>query len=206
MDTDIPSETPKAPAEESAPEEPKASQDEQPVAPQPESPDESPQDQLEKLHQERDELQQKLLRKAADYENYRKRTMKEREDLRAETEAYLIEDLLPAIDTLKLGLQAAENHDGAADITQGFALVLEQFRNILSQRGLVETDPVGEAFDPKLHDGVSQIASDDVAEGNIVETIRIGYYFKERLLRPATVVVSTGPSSSEEEAPASAED
>ena len=132
--------------------------------------------------------------------------MKEREDLRAETEAYLIEDLLPAIDTLKLGLQAAENHEGAADITQGFALVLEQFRNILSQRGLVETDPVGEAFDPKLHDGVSQIASDDVAEGNIVETIRIGYYFKERLLRPATVVVSTGPSSSEEEAPASAED
>ena len=68
MDTDIPSETPKAPAEESTPEEPKASQDEQPVAPQPESPDESPQDQLEKLHQERDELQQKLLRKAADYE------------------------------------------------------------------------------------------------------------------------------------------
>ena len=203
MDTDTPSETPKAPAEESAPEEPKVSQDEQPVAPQP---DESPQDQLEKLHQERDELQQKLLRKAADYENYRKRTMKEREDLRAETEAYLIEDLLPAIDTLKLGLQAAENHEGAADITQGFALVLEQFRNILSQRGLVETDPVGEAFDPKLHDGVSQIASDDVAEGNIVETIRIGYYFKERLLRPATVVVSTGPSSSEEEAPASAED
>ena len=200
MDTESPSTTPEPSVEEPTTMEPTDAQQEQPAPAQ-----EASQDQLEKLHQERDELQQKLLRKAADYENYRKRTMKEREELRAETEAYLIEDLLPAIDTLKLGLQAAENHEGAADITQGFALVLEQFRNILGQRGLVEADPAGEAFDPKLHEGVSQIAREEVAEGLVVETIRIGYYFKDKLLRPATVVVSTGPSNEEAEAPASAE-
>ena len=160
---------------------------------------------LEKLHEEKDELQQKLLRKAADYENYRKRTMREGEVLRSETEAFLIEDLLPAIDTLKLGLHAAENHPEAADITQGFALVLEQFKNILGQRGLVESDPAGDVFDPKLHESVSQIPSDDMAEGHIVEAVRIGYYFKEKLLRPASVVVSTGPIGDDEEAPASAE-
>lgn len=160
---------------------------------------------LEKLHEEKEELQQKLLRKAADYENYRKRTMREREVLQSETEAFLIEDLLPAIDTLKLGLHAAENHPEAADITQGFALVLEQFKNILGQRGLVESDPAGDVFDPKLHESVSQIPSDDIAEGHIAETVRIGYYFKEKLLRPASVVVSTGPIGDDDEAPASAE-
>ena len=160
---------------------------------------------LEKLHEDKEDLQQRLLRKAADFENYRKRTMREREDLRAETEAFLIEDLLPAIDTLKLGLQAAENHPQAKDITQGFTLVLEQFKNILGQRGLAESDPVGDAFDPKLHESVSQLASDDFAEGNILETVRIGYYFKEKLLRPASVVVSTGPMGQKEDAPSSAE-
>jgi len=158
---------------------------------------------LEKLHEDKEDLQQRLLRKAADYENYRKRTMREREDLRAETEAFLIEDLLPAVDTLKLGLQAAENHPEAKDITQGFTLVLEQFKNILGQRGLEESDPVGDIFDPKLHESVSQLASDDIAEGHILETIRIGYYFKEKLLRPASVVVSTGPAG--EKAPSGAE-
>jgi len=200
MDTEPTTETSESTAETPAAQQQDASASapQQPAA-------EAPVDQLEQLHAERDELQQKLLRKAADYENYRKRTMREREEMRAETEAYLIEDLLPAMDTLKLGLQAAENHEGAADITQGFALVLEQFRNILGQRGLVETDPAGETFDPKLHEGVSQIASDEVPEGHVVETIRIGYYFKEKLLRPAAVVVSTGAINDEAEAPAGAE-
>ncbi len=160
---------------------------------------------LEKRHEDKEDLQQRLLRKAADFENYRKRTMREREDLRAETEAFLIEDLLPAIDTLKLGLQAAENHPEAKDITQGFTLVLEQFKNILGQRGLAESDPVGDAFDPKLHESVAQLASDDFDEGHILETVRIGYYFKEKLLRPASVVVSTGPMGQEEDAPSGAE-
>jgi molecular chaperone GrpE len=148
---------------------------------------------LEKLHEDKEDLQQRLLRKAADFENYRKRTMREREDL------------LPAIDTLKLGLQAAENHTEAKDITQGFTLVLEQFKNILGQRGLAESDPVGDPFDPKLHESVAQLASDDFAEGHILETVRIGYSFKEKLLRPASVVVSTGPMGQEEDAPSGAE-
>ena len=83
--------------------------------------------------------------------------------------------------------------------------MLEQFKNILGQRGLAESDPVGDAFDPKLHESVSQLASDDFAEGHILETVRIGYYFKEKLLRPASVVVSTGPMGQKEDAPSSAE-
>jgi len=160
--------------------------------------------QLEKVHQEKEELQQKLLRKAADFENFRKRALKEKEELRDSTEAFLIEDLLPAIDTLKLGLDAASKHPAADDITQGFNLVLDQFNNILNQRGLVETNPVGEQFDPKVHESVSQIACEETPEGHIAETIRIGYFFKEKLLRPAMVAVSTGAPDDSEEPPTEA--
>ena len=160
--------------------------------------------QLEKVHLEKEELQQKLLRKAADFENFRKRALKEKEELRDSTEAFLIEDLLPAIDTLKLGLDAASKHPAADDITQGFNLVLDQFNNILSQRGLVETNPVGESFDPKIHESVSQVACDETPEGHIAETIRIGYFFKDKLLRPAMVAVSTGVPGDEEEPPTEA--
>ncbi len=160
--------------------------------------------QLEKVQQEKEELQQKLLRKAADFENFRKRALREKEDLRDSTEAFLIEDLLPAIDTLKLGLDAASKHPAADDITQGFNLVLDQFNNILSQRGLMETDPVGEPFDPKIHESVSQIACEETPEGHIAQTIRIGYFFKEKLLRPAMVAVSTGAPDDAEEPPTSA--
>ena len=160
--------------------------------------------QLEKVHQEKEELQQKLLRKAADFENFRKRALKEREELRDSTEAYLIEDLLPAIDTLKLGLDAASKHPAADDITQGFNLVLDQFNNILGQRGLVETDPVGEPFDPKIHESVSQVACEETPEGCVAETIRIGYFFKDKLLRPPMVAVSTGAPDDVDEPPAEA--
>ena len=160
--------------------------------------------QLEKVHQEKEELQQKLLRKAADFENFRKRALKEKEELRDSTEAFLIEDLLPAIDTLKLGLDAASKHPAADDITQGFNLVLDQFNNILNQRGLVETNPIGEQFDPKIHESVSQIACEETPEGHIAETIRIGYFFKEKLLRPAMVAVSTGAPDDSEEPPTEA--
>ena len=160
--------------------------------------------QLEKVHQEKEELQQKLLRKAADFENFRKRALKEKEELRDSTEAFLIEDLLPAIDTLKLGLDAASKHPAADDITQGFNLVLDQFNNILNQRGLVETNPVGEPFDPKIHESVSQIACEETPEGHVAETIRIGYFFKEKLLRPAMVAVSTGAPDDSEEPPTEA--
>ena len=171
----------------------------------PEDPASQLQAKLEDLHEQREDLQARLLRTAADYENYRKRTMREREDFRSETEAILIEDLLPAIDTLKLGVQAAENHPKAGDITQGFALVLEQFKNILGRRGLVEVTPTGMAFDPKLHESVSQLSSDEIPEGHVAETVRVGYNFKDRLLRPASVVVSTGSAGEEEEPPSVAE-
>ena len=160
--------------------------------------------QFEKVHQEKEELQQKLLRKAADFENFRKRALKEKEELRDSTEAFFIEDLLPAIDTLKLGLDAASKHPAADDITQGFNLVLDQFNNILGQRGLVETDPSGELFDPKIHESVTQVACEETPEGHIVETIRIGYFFKDKLLRPAMVAVSTGAPGDEEEPPTEA--
>ena len=159
--------------------------------------------QYEKVHQEKEELQQKLLRKAADFENFRKRAQKEKDEIRSSTEAFFIEDLLPAIDTLKLGLEAAEKHPAASDITQGFQLVLDQFNNILGQRGLMETNPVGEAFDPKIHESVSQVPCEETPEGHIVETVRIGYFFKEKLLRPAMVAVSTGAPDDTEEPPTS---
>jgi len=143
--------------------------------------------------------QEKYLRTVADLENFRRRMAKERDDLREMAVASVIEELLPAMDNLRLGLQAADNHPEAKDVAEGFRMVAGQLRKALESFGLEEESPTGGTFDPNLHDCMAHEPHDEVPEGGVVQTIRPGFRLRKRLLRPASVVVSSGPSEKEEE-------
>ncbi|MGB0743226.1 MAG: nucleotide exchange factor GrpE [Opitutales bacterium] len=149
---------------------------------------------LEKAQAEAAEMKTRYLRSVADLENYRKRMGRERQDIIRSAAASVIEELLPVLDNMKLGLQAAENHPEAKDVTFGFKMVDDQLKKALSEHGLKELVPDGEAFDPNLHECVAHQQSDEVAEDHVIQTVRAGYRLNERLIRAANVIVSSGPA------------
>lgn len=135
----------------------------------------------------------KFVRLAADMENLRKRNLREREELRQFASAKLLEALLPVLDNLGFGLEAARTAgDGAKAVLDGMAMVAEQLKRVLAEHGLKEINPAGEAFDPNLHEAVSHVPDDKVPADSVIAVTRIGYSLNGRLLRPASVVVSSG--------------
>ena len=136
---------------------------------------------------------ERYLRTVADLENYRRRALREKEEARRQAVCSLLEDLLPVLDNFKLGLQSAEQHEGGAVFTEGFRMILSQMETALRQNGLEEIHPDGGLFDPNFHESVAHLPHADIPEGHIVEVHRTGYKLQERLLRPAAVVVSSGP-------------
>lgn len=154
--------------------------------------------QLDEAQAEIARLKDDALRGRADLENFRKRVAREKDDLRKFATATLIEELLPVLDNFKLGLQSAHNHPEAKVVTEGFDMVWTQLQNILGQNGLEELNPQGEAFDPNLHDCVSHQPSEDVPAEHVMQVMRAGYRLNERLVRPASVVVSSGKANDEQ--------
>lgn len=152
---------------------------------------------LEKAQAEASEMKTRYLRSVADLENYRKRIGREKQDIIRSAAANVIEELLPVLDNMKLGLQAAENHPEAKDVTIGFKMVDDQLKKTLSEQGLEELIPDGETFDPNLHECIAHQPSDDVKEDHVIQTVRAGYRLNERLIRAANVIVSSGPSKEE---------
>ncbi|MEE2988405.1 MAG: nucleotide exchange factor GrpE [Verrucomicrobiota bacterium] len=149
---------------------------------------------LEKARAEAADMKSRYLRSVADMENYRKRIAREKQDIIRSAAANVVESLLPVIDNMKLGLQAAENHPEAKDVTLGFKMVDDQLKKSLSEQGLEELLPDGEAFDPNLHECIAQQTSDEIKEDHVIETVRAGYRLNDRLIRAANVIVSSGPS------------
>lgn len=148
---------------------------------------------LDEAQKESDKFKNEYLRAVADLENYRRRVIKEKEDLRKMAAATVIEGLLPVIDNLILGIDAANKNEGGSNMVAGFQMVLDQVKVLLEENGVSIIEPkVGGVFDPNEHDCVSHVPHGEVNEGDVVETIRIGYKLNGRLLRPATVVVSSG--------------
>ena len=150
---------------------------------------------LEKAQLEASEMKSRYLRSVADMENFRKRITREKQELLRSAAAGVIESLLPILDNMKLGLQAAEQHPDAKDVTVGFKMVDDQLKKSLEEHGLKELIPDGESFDPNLHECVAHQPSDTVDEDRIIETVRAGYQLNERLLRAANVIVSSGAAS-----------
>ena len=152
---------------------------------------------LEKAQAEAAEMKTRYLRSVADMENYRKRIAREKQDIIRNAAANVVESLLPVLDNMKLGLQAAENHPEAKDVTFGFKMVDDQLKKSLSEQGLEELIPDGDTFDPNFHECVAHQPSEDVAEDIIIQTVRAGYRLNDRLIRAANVIVSSGPAKEE---------
>jgi len=182
--------------EEAAPEEAEVEVEETPEAASEEqeaTPTEPEMTELEKAQAEAAEMKTRYLRSVADMENYRKRMAREKQDIIRGAAASVIESLLPVLDNMKLGLQAAENHPEAKDVTTGFKMVEDQLKKSLSEQGLEELVPDGQAFDPNLHECIAHQPSAEVAEDHVIQTVRAGYRLNDRLIRAANVIVSSGP-------------
>jgi molecular chaperone GrpE len=135
------------------------------------------------------------MRTAADFDNFRKRAAREKEESIRYANSSLLEDLLPLIDNFELGLDAAQSAAGAAAILQGLGMVARQFRDFLSSAGLEEITTEGAEFDPNLMESVGHEHDAKIAEGKVLRQTRRGYKLRDRLLRPASVFVSKGPAA-----------
>lgn len=134
------------------------------------------------------------LRTAADFDNFRKRAAREKEDSIRYANTSLLEDLLPLIDNFELGLEAAKSAPGADAILQGLGMVARQFRDFLASAGVTEIPTEDADFDPNLMEAVGHEHDADVPEGKVLRQTRRGYKLRDRLLRPAGVFVSKGPA------------
>jgi molecular chaperone GrpE len=139
------------------------------------------------------ELEDRLLRLTADYENFRKRAQREKNEARQFANQHLLEKQLPILDNFEMALAAAENADSA--ILDGIQMIYDQFHEVLKDVGVEKVDAEGELFDPNLHEAISQEETVDIEEGTVVEQLQSGYKLNDRLVRPARVVVAKAPES-----------
>ncbi len=158
-------------------------------------------DSLAKLQAEVDRYRDLALRAQADFDNFRKRAAREKEEAIRYANNSLLERLLPILDNFELGLQAARQAAGEGGgnesaVINGMSMVGRQLDDFLRDAGVTPIDATGEKFDPNLHEALGQEASAEVPEGHVVRQLRRGYKLKDRLLRAANVFVSNGNAAS----------
>ena len=193
MDTNNSTDTGKSSSDESKSHEDEALGEQVNTAEKQDSVDDRISKKVSDTYAENELLQTKYLRALADIDNLRKRSIREREEAVIRTRSQLVEDLLPAIDAFKLGLNEASKVDPDGPVFSGFNMAVNQLESIMAEYGLVTLDPTGETFDPSLHDAIRHEESDS-EEGTILQTIRLGFRLGETLLRPASVVVAKSNS------------
>jgi molecular chaperone GrpE len=152
-------------------------------------------DPWEELEAETAKWKEISLRTAAEMENLRKRTTRDREDAIRYANQRLLEDLIPVIDNFEMGMQAA-SQDTKSMIYIGMDMVRRQLNEFLTSQGVEEIPTTGQ-FDPNLHDAVAQEECAEGEEGRILRVTRRGFRLRDRLLRPASVVVSKVPTPAE---------
>ena len=144
-----------------------------------------------------DENWERLLRTTADFENFKKRAAREKQDALKFANESLIQKLIPLLDNFDMALAAVQNgQTGAASssLQSGINMILQQFKSALTEAGLEEVDATGQPFDPNLHEAVSQQETAEVPEGHVVQQLRKGYKLRDRLLRPASVIIAKKPT------------
>ena len=140
----------------------------------------------------------RYLRAVADLENFRRRTVREKDELRQFAASGVLEDLLPVVDNLGLAITAAKQPNAdVKSLTGGVEMVLTQLKSALASHGLKEINPAGQPFDANLHESISAQPSTEIPEGNVTSVVRPGFSLNGRLLRPASVVVSSGSGKEE---------
>lgn len=147
----------------------------------------------EKLRAQVAELKDKLLRGQAEWDNSRKRILREKEEAVRYASEALLEKLLPVLDNFEMGMTAAKSATDAKAISQGFEMVLAQLQQVLKDAGVEAVDAVGKPFDPHRHEALGHHDSEEHPEGQVMMQTRKGYKLKDRLLRPASVFVARKP-------------
>ena len=142
------------------------------------------------LKVELDELNQRFLRTAADFENYKRRTALEKDDLLKYSNAKIIGEILPVLDNFQLALKTTSDNKEVQNVVKGVDMIYRQLLQVLEQAGMSKIEAVGHTFDPNLHEAIMQVDDDSVPEDTVVEELRAGYMLKERVIRPSMVKVS----------------
>ena len=155
-------------------------------------PNDQPDAALRELQREKDALQDRLLRTAAEFDNYRKRMDRERKDLSEYATTDVLLELLPIVDNFERALQAPAGTEADA-FRKGIELIHKQMLDLLRKRGVTPLETLGAEFDPNFHQAVIQEPSAEHREGEVMQELQRGYMLGERLLRPAMVKVATRP-------------
>ena len=156
------------------------------------SDEQTPTADVAQVRQERDDYYDRLLRKTAEFDNYRKRTDRERQQFADAAAADLLEELLPLVDDMERALKADPGTDATKAIRTGVELIHKQLLETLRKRGVKPIESLGADFDPHFHMAVSHEPADGRREGEVIEEFRRGYMLGDRLLRPAMVKVAKG--------------
>jgi molecular chaperone GrpE len=145
---------------------------------------------LQKMKAERDSLLERLARMQAEFENARRRATREQQEFREFATADAVKAMLPVVDNFERALRAKSN---AAEFRDGVELIYKQLREVFAKLGVQPIAAEGEAFDPRLHEAVEMVETEDAPDQTVVEELQSGYRMKERLLRPSMVRVAKNP-------------
>lgn len=145
------------------------------------------------------ETKDKLLRLRADFDNYRKRMAREADEIRERSKIIVVSDFLPVYDFFRMAMDHAAHTDDIVALKQGMQMIMNEFTKAFEDLGVKEINAVGKVFDPNLHDAVKMENSDTVPDGTVISQWKAGYKLGDRLIRPATVVVSSGPQDEKKE-------
>lgn len=145
---------------------------------------------LERVQAHADDQTQRLLRAQADFDNFRRRTQKEKEELAKYASAQLITELIPVIDNFERAMATRPENPELESFSKGVDMIFRQLSDVLKNTGLTPMEAVGQPFNPEFHQAVMQVESDEHEEGIVVEELQKGYMLKDKVIRPAMVKVS----------------
>ena len=151
------------------------------------------------VEEEEEPLRDQLLRMKADFDNFRKRNLRERAEWITRANEDLFLEILPVLDHYEMGLNSAENHQTDNSVIEGFKLVYNQLIDLLKKHNVTPIETTGKTFDPHHHEALTHMPSEHPAE-TIAQEVRRGYLLGDKLLRAAQVVVSSGPAEETEPA------
>ncbi|MEA4902289.1 nucleotide exchange factor GrpE [Desulfitobacterium sp.] len=145
---------------------------------------------LKQSKEQADDYYSRLQRLQAEFDNFRKRSQKEKEETVKYAAERVIEAMLPVLDNFERAVSSSQTNQDFNAFSQGVEMILKQMKISLEKEGLKPIEAVGQAFDPNLHDAVLQVDSEEYPENTVVEELQKGYYLKEKVLRPSMVKVS----------------
>lgn len=157
----------------------------------------SAEERLVQLEQEKNDMRERMLRVAAEFENWKKRARKDQDEAQFRAKEQILRDVLEVVDNLERAISSMTDATDSKAVKDGVNLVLRLFHQKLDRHDVKPFESKGKPFDPRLHEAVARVPSADVPVGGIVDELVKGYNLGERLLRPASVVVAVAPPAAE---------